>query len=145
MSGGKSGDKTKFIIFKISDDKKTVVIDEASKEQDYEVFRSKLESARDSNGKPAPRYAVYDVEYELSGGEGKRYVFLGVLHGEEVFVANLFALTGARSSSSLGSPRIPLCWYVTPSLFSHFLIVDQLALTLLVFSGPCFTPAPGRT
>ncbi|KAF9894753.1 hypothetical protein FE257_006643 [Aspergillus nanangensis] len=71
MSGNVKGDKTKFIIFKISDDKKTVVIDETSKDQDYEVFRSKLEAARDDKGKVAPRYAVYDVEYELPG-EGKR-------------------------------------------------------------------------
>ncbi|RJE18783.1 hypothetical protein PHISCL_08873, partial [Aspergillus sclerotialis] len=64
--------KTKFIIFKISDDKKEIVLDEVSQEQDYEAFRNKLCSARDDKGNPAPRYAVYDVEYELSGGEGKR-------------------------------------------------------------------------
>ncbi|OJK01521.1 actin-binding ADF family protein [Aspergillus brunneoviolaceus CBS 621.78] len=72
MSGGSKTDKTKFIIFKIADNKKEVVIDESSKDEDYEVFRSKLEAAKDSKGNPAPRYAVYDVEYELGGGEGKR-------------------------------------------------------------------------
>ncbi|PKY08999.1 cofilin [Aspergillus campestris IBT 28561] len=72
MSGNKHGEKTKFIIFKITDDKKQVVIDETSSDQDYEVFRGKLESARDAKGNPAPRYAVYDVEYDLGGGEGKR-------------------------------------------------------------------------
>lgn len=66
--------KTKFIIFKIADNKKEVVLDEVSSDQDYEVFRSKLESAQDSKGNPAPRYAVYDVEYELGGSEGKRCV-----------------------------------------------------------------------
>jgi cofilin len=71
MSGNKTN-KTKFIIFKIADNKKEVVIDEVSQEEDYEVFRSKLDAARDSKGKPAPRYAVYDVEYDLGGGEGKR-------------------------------------------------------------------------
>jgi hypothetical protein len=45
-----------------------------SDDPDYEVFREKLENATDSKGKPAPRYGVYDVEFELSGGEGKRYV-----------------------------------------------------------------------
>ena len=66
--------KTKFIIFKISDDKKEIVLDDVSPEQDYEAFRNKLCDARDDKGNPAPRYAVYDVEYELSGGAGKRYV-----------------------------------------------------------------------
>ncbi|KAL5356028.1 hypothetical protein BJX96DRAFT_93431 [Aspergillus floccosus] len=73
MSGDNKGDKTKFIIFKISDDKKRVVLDEASNEKDYEAFRSKLEAARDAKGNPAPRYAVYDVEWD--SGEGQRYDF----------------------------------------------------------------------
>lgn len=64
--------KTKYIIYKIADNKKEVVIDEVGEDQDYEVFREKLCSAKDSMGRPAPRYAVYDVEYELGGGEGKR-------------------------------------------------------------------------
>ncbi|PYH49615.1 actin-binding ADF family protein [Aspergillus saccharolyticus JOP 1030-1] len=72
MSGGAKGSKTKFIIFKIADNKKEVVVDEASQEEDYEVFRNKLAAAQDSQGRPAPRYAVYDVEYDLGGGEGKR-------------------------------------------------------------------------
>ncbi|KAJ5246722.1 cofilin [Penicillium chermesinum] len=45
--------KIKYIIFKISDDKKTVVVDDFGAESDYEVF-------------------LYDVEYDLGGGEGKR-------------------------------------------------------------------------
>ncbi|KAL4912403.1 cofilin [Aspergillus aurantiobrunneus] len=72
MSGGAKGAKTKFIIFKIADNKKEVVIDDTSKDPDYEVFLSKLENAKDSKGNPAPRYAVYDVEYDLGGGEGQR-------------------------------------------------------------------------
>lgn len=71
--------KTKFIIFKIADNKKEVVVDEVGQDQDYEVFRNKLDSARDSQGRPAPRYAVYDVEYDLGGGEGKRCVTLNPL------------------------------------------------------------------
>ncbi|KAB8258773.1 cofilin [Aspergillus pseudonomiae] len=71
MTGGSKGEKPKFIIFKIADNKKEVVVDEVSSEQDYEVFRNKLAAAQDSKGNPAPRYAVYDVEYEL-GSEGKR-------------------------------------------------------------------------
>lgn len=73
MSGGSKAAKTKFIIFKIADNKKEVVIDEVSQDPDYEVFRSHLEAARDDKGNPAPRYAVYDVEFDLGGGEGKRY------------------------------------------------------------------------
>lgn len=65
--------KTRFIIFKISDNKKEIVLDDVSSEQDYEAFRTKLSSAQDDKGKPAPRYAVYDVEYEIPG-EGKRCV-----------------------------------------------------------------------
>jgi len=64
--------KTKFIIFKIADNRKEIVIDETSQNPDYEAFRSKLEAVKDAKGNAAPRYAVYDVEYELGGGEGKR-------------------------------------------------------------------------
>ncbi|KAM0431869.1 hypothetical protein ACHAPT_005122 [Fusarium lateritium] len=54
-------DKPKFVILKITDDQQAVVVDETSSEQDYEVFRQKLVSAVDSLGRPAPRYAVYDL------------------------------------------------------------------------------------
>ncbi|KAJ5745820.1 cofilin [Penicillium odoratum] len=64
--------KTKYIIFKISDDKKTVVVDKVGSEQDYEAFRTELENIKDANGTPLPRYAVYDVEYDLGSSEGKR-------------------------------------------------------------------------
>ncbi|KAJ5587567.1 cofilin [Penicillium hispanicum] len=64
--------KIKYIIYKITDNKKEVVVDEVGTDQDYEVFRGKLDAARDSQDRPVPRYAVYDVEYELGGGEGKR-------------------------------------------------------------------------
>ncbi|GAB1207531.1 hypothetical protein APSETT445_006251 [Aspergillus pseudonomiae] len=79
MTGGSKGEKPKFIIFKIADNKKEVVVDEVSSEQDYEVFRNKLAAAQDSKGNPAPRYAVYDVEYEL-GSEGKREVLKNALN-----------------------------------------------------------------
>ena len=72
---GKGDDKLKYIILKISDNKKEVEVADSGSEQDYEVFREKLVNSKDSKGKPAPRYAVYDVEYELGGGEGKRWVF----------------------------------------------------------------------
>jgi cofilin len=67
----RSHGKTKYIIYKIADDKKSVVVDSVGKDQDYEVFRNELADAKDSQGRASPRYAVYDVEYEIPG-EGKR-------------------------------------------------------------------------
>jgi cofilin len=69
----KGPDKTKFIIFKITDDEQNVIVEETSSETEYEVFRQKLLSGIDKTGKPAPRYAVYDVDYDL-GEDGKRQV-----------------------------------------------------------------------
>ncbi|KAM0494448.1 hypothetical protein ACHAP8_008591 [Fusarium lateritium] len=42
-----------------------------SSDKDYESFLNKLASATDDKGKPAPRYAAYDVKYDI-GEEGKR-------------------------------------------------------------------------
>jgi cofilin len=72
----KLGKSLKFIVFKLSDDNKQIVVEEASSDTDWETFRSKLinatiKSPSGAVGK-APRYAVYDFEYELSSGEGKR-------------------------------------------------------------------------
>jgi len=67
--------KYKYIIFKLSDGDKEIVIEETSTDKDWEVFREKLLSAtsktRTGSGK-GPRYAVYDFEYSLSSGEGVR-------------------------------------------------------------------------
>ena len=49
-------------------------MDEIGKEADYNVFREKLVAAKEKNGKSRPSYAIYDVEFELEGGEGKRSV-----------------------------------------------------------------------
>ena len=57
--------KTKFVIYKITDDKKRVVVEDASDDADWEVFRTKLADAKDAAGNPAPRYATYDVQYEI--------------------------------------------------------------------------------
>jgi len=68
--------KSKFIIYKLSDDYKQVAVEEASNDGDWEVFREKLVNAKSKGmgGKEVkgPRYAVYDFEYELSSGEGSR-------------------------------------------------------------------------
>ncbi|OJJ37101.1 hypothetical protein ASPWEDRAFT_26516 [Aspergillus wentii DTO 134E9] len=72
MSGNKpEGQRLKFIIFKVSDDQKTIEIEEASTDPNYETFRNKLAEVKEANGKPAPRYAVYDVEYEHEGKRNK--------------------------------------------------------------------------
>ncbi|KAL6917605.1 hypothetical protein FSHL1_009034 [Fusarium sambucinum] len=67
----KGPDKTKFIIFKITDDEQNVTVEEISSETEYEVFRQKLLSSVDKTGRPSPLYAVYDVDYDL-GEDGKR-------------------------------------------------------------------------
>ncbi|KAF2474137.1 cofilin [Lindgomyces ingoldianus] len=72
----KLGKELKYIIYKISDDWKEIVVEEASKDSDFSAFREKLLNAKskDRRGKEGigGRYAVYDVEYELESGDGKR-------------------------------------------------------------------------
>ncbi|KAM7222040.1 hypothetical protein V8F06_002545 [Rhypophila decipiens] len=67
--------KYKYIIFKLSDDNKEIVIDKTGdSSEDYEVFREALMNATTKSrsvGK-GPRYAVYDFEYQLASGEGTR-------------------------------------------------------------------------
>jgi len=92
----RSHGKTKYIIYKIADNKKEVVVDSVGKDQDYEVFREELANAKDSLDRPAPRFAVYDVEYELPG-EGKRCA----LHPTP-YQASTDIPTVPRSSSSPG-------------------------------------------
>jgi cofilin len=52
------------------------VVEETSNEANFDVFRDKLLNAKskDRKGKEGigGRYAVYDVEYDLPGGEGTR-------------------------------------------------------------------------
>ncbi|KAI9827376.1 MAG: cofilin [Phylliscum demangeonii] len=68
--------KIKYIIYKLSDDSREIVVEETSSEPDWDVFRQKLVDAKSSDKRgnvgPGPRYAVYDFEYELASGEGKR-------------------------------------------------------------------------
>ncbi|KAH6669890.1 hypothetical protein B0J14DRAFT_106838 [Halenospora varia] len=69
--------KIKFILYKLSDDYKEIVVEEASENGDWEVFREKLVTAESINVKTkkvgkGPRYAVYDFNYDLASGEGSR-------------------------------------------------------------------------
>ncbi|KAF2263876.1 cofilin [Lojkania enalia] len=72
----KLGKDIKWIIYKISDDWKEIVVEETSKDPDFGAFREKLLNAKskDRRGKEGigGRYAVFDVEYDLESGEGKR-------------------------------------------------------------------------
>ncbi len=71
----KLGRTLKYVIYKLSDDYKEIVVEDKSSSTDWEEFRTKLLSAKASHrGKEGagPRYAVYDIEYEQAAGEGKR-------------------------------------------------------------------------
>ncbi|KAL4917015.1 hypothetical protein BDW62DRAFT_211529 [Aspergillus aurantiobrunneus] len=68
--------KPAFVIYKISDDMTSILVEESSTEKNYEAFLQRLTSSADSEGKPAPRYAVY-VEYDLlDDGKGSSTVFI---------------------------------------------------------------------
>ncbi|EQL02141.1 Actin-binding, cofilin/tropomyosin type [Ophiocordyceps sinensis CO18] len=68
--------KHKYIIYKLSDDFKQILVEESSPDKDWEAFREKLINATSKNkaGKvgKGPRYAVYDFEYTLASGDGVR-------------------------------------------------------------------------
>ncbi|KAJ5165660.1 cofilin actophorin [Penicillium coprophilum] len=67
----RGANKPTFVIYKISDDKCSIMVEERSAEKNYEIFLQKLTSSVDHEGNRAPRYAVYDVEYDLSE-DGRR-------------------------------------------------------------------------
>jgi len=68
--------KIKFILYKLSDDYKQIVVEETSEDGEWDVFREKLVNAQSKtkSGKlgKGPRYAVYDFNYNLASGEGQR-------------------------------------------------------------------------
>ncbi|KAL8757686.1 MAG: hypothetical protein Q9184_004147 [Pyrenodesmia sp. 2 TL-2023] len=71
----KLGKSIKYIIYKLSDDYKEIVVEESSTDPEWENFQKKIIDAKASHrGKEGrgPRYAVYDFQYELEGGEGTR-------------------------------------------------------------------------
>lgn len=61
----KLGKKHKFVIFALNDKKTEIVVDETSTDTDYDAFLEKLPENE-------CKYAIYDFEYEIGGGEGKR-------------------------------------------------------------------------
>ncbi|TAQ86130.1 hypothetical protein B7494_g5530 [Chlorociboria aeruginascens] len=68
--------KIKYIIYKLSDDDKQIVVETTSEDNDWEAFRQLLINATSKKNNdavgPGPRYAVFDVNYELTSGEGSR-------------------------------------------------------------------------
>lgn len=69
--------KYKYVIYKLSDDNKEIVVDATSEDgPSYDDFREKLIEAKTKSKTGAvgkgPRYAVYDFEYQLKSGEGTR-------------------------------------------------------------------------
>lgn len=61
----KLGKRLKYVIYKVSDDKKSIEVEKQSSDADYSSFVDTLPSNE-------CRFAVYDFEYELSAAEGKR-------------------------------------------------------------------------
>lgn len=70
----------KWIIYKISDDWKQIVVEETSKEANYAAFREKLLNAKSKNKKGEEvmggRYAVYDIGYDLGEGQRNKITFI---------------------------------------------------------------------
>lgn len=61
----KLGKKFKFIIFALNDKKTEIIVEETSSNEDYDAFLEKLPENE-------CKYAIYDFEYDIGGGEGKR-------------------------------------------------------------------------
>ncbi|KAG5296005.1 cofilin [Histoplasma capsulatum var. duboisii H88] len=99
----------KYIIFKISDDKKEIVVEESSKDTDYETFRTKLVEAKDSNGKPAPRYALYDGEFDL-GSEGirKKIIFISWVPSETPTFSSMIYATTRETLKNALNPHVSI-------------------------------------
>ena len=109
----KLGKSIKYIIYKLSDDYKEIVVEDSSSDPDWEAFQNKLMNAkaghRGKEGK-GPRYAVYDFQYELDGGEGTRYAVNSRCR-EARAERKADSVLGTRSSSSRGV-RMREHWYL---------------------------------
>ncbi|GMM31811.1 cofilin [Martiniozyma asiatica (nom. inval.)] len=61
----KLGKKYKYIIYALNDSKTEIVVDKTSTSASYDDFVAELPETE-------CKYAIYDFEYEISAGEGKR-------------------------------------------------------------------------
>jgi len=102
----------KYIIYKISDDQKEIVVDEIGQEADYNVFREKLIAAKEKNGKSRPSYAIYDVEFELEGGEGKRtkIAFITYINQDDTAVRSRMIYSSSRETLKNALNGIAMNW-----------------------------------
>ncbi|KOS20498.1 Cofilin [Escovopsis weberi] len=69
----------KYIILKLSDDLKEVVVETTSSSEDWEEFRNKLLEAKfktPTGHTKSPRYAIYDLHYETPEGPRTRIIFI---------------------------------------------------------------------
>lgn len=107
---GRAG--TKYIIFKISDDQKEIVVDEVGSEPDYEVFREKLLEKKEKSGKDRPSYAIYDVAFELEGGEGKRskITFITYINQDNTGVKSRMVYASSRETLKNALNGIAMNW-----------------------------------
>ncbi|RMZ77969.1 hypothetical protein DV738_g4150, partial [Chaetothyriales sp. CBS 135597] len=98
LGGSKGG--LKYIIYKISDNQTEIVVDETGTEADYDVFREKLIGKKDKAGKDRPSYAIYDVEFELDGGEGKRskIAFITYINQDNTAVKSRMVYASSRET-----------------------------------------------
>lgn len=61
----KTGKKLAYVLYGIADDKKSIIVIKTSENHDFEEFVAQLPEKE-------CRWAVYDFQYELPGGEGIR-------------------------------------------------------------------------
>ncbi|KAK5997113.1 Cofilin [Cladobotryum mycophilum] len=69
----------KYIILKLSDDLKEVVVEEASASEDWDEFRQKLIDAKfktPTGLTKSPRYAIYDLHYDTPEGQRTKIIFI---------------------------------------------------------------------
>lgn len=101
----KLGKEIKYIIYKLSDDYKEIVVEDYSSDKDWDTFRNKLLNAKASyknkEGK-GPRYAVYDFQWDLASGEGTRCVSLSSTLSSRCGTGKTDIATGTRLSSFHG-------------------------------------------
>lgn len=99
----KLGKKAKFVIYALNDKKTEIVVKETSADADYDSF---LEALPENDC----RYAVYDFEYELSNGEGKRSKIVFYTWSPDTAPVRVSILISGFLSLLTNSPR----WFTPP-------------------------------
>ncbi|KAL8893908.1 MAG: hypothetical protein Q9207_008566, partial [Kuettlingeria erythrocarpa] len=100
----KLGKSLKYIIYKLSDDYKEIVVEESGTDPDWENFQKKIIDAKTTHrGKEGrgPRYAVYDFQYELEAGEGTRNKIIFIFWSPDEGAPIQLKMTYASSKEAL--------------------------------------------